>query len=119
MNVKEYEISMWEAAQNRDRSGFMELVDENAVMVCGGFRCTGAEYGEIVKDFDIASFEMSEFEMILQTDDICQVHYMIETKVTKEENKDLEGVFHITTTWKKCENKWKVIFNMDSRVIKC
>lgn len=108
---------MWEAAKNRDAEGFLELVGENAVMVCGGFRCTGAEYGEIVKDFDIASFEISAFEVIFQTDDICQVHYMIETKAEKEENKDLEGVFHITTTWKKQENKWKVIFNMDSRVI--
>ncbi len=117
MNIKEYEISMWEAAKNRDGAGFMELVDENAVMVCGGYRCTGAEYGEIVKDFDIASFEISAFEVIFQTEDICQVHYMIETKVTKEENKDLEGVFHITTTWKRYENKWKVIFNMDSRVM--
>ena len=87
--------------KNRDGAGFMELVDENAVMVCGGYRCTGAEYGEIVKDFDIASFEISAFEVIFQTEDICQVHYMIETKVTNEENKDLEGVFHITTTWKR------------------
>lgn len=117
MNVKEYEISMWEAAKNRDSKGFMELVDENSVMVCGGFRCTGSEYGEIVKEFDIASFTMSEFEVIFQTDDICQVHYLIETKAAKEENKDLEGVFHITTTWKRFENKWKVVFNMDSRVM--
>lgn len=117
MNAKEYEISMWEAAKNRNEKGFMELVDENAVMVCGGYRCTGSEYGEIVKGFDIASYTISDFEIIFQTDDICQVHYLIETKVTKEENKDLEGVFHITTTWKRLENKWKAVFNMDSRVM--
>ena len=29
----------------------------------------------------------------------------------------LEGVFHITSTWKKIEDKWKLIFNMDSRII--
>ena len=59
---------------------------------------------------------MSELEVICRTEDICQVHYVIETKAEKEENKDLEGVFHITATWKKFEDKWKVIFNMDSRV---
>ena len=117
MTIKEYETAMWKAAQNRDSDGFSELVDKNAVMVCGGYRCTGAEYSEIVKEFDIASFEISDFEIVLQTDDICQVHYLIETRVSKDENQDLEGIFHITTTWKKCENKWKVIFNMDSRVI--
>lgn len=105
MTIKEYETAMWKAAKNRDSESFSELVDKNAVMVCGGYRCSGSEYSQIVKDFDIASFEMCDFEIVLQTDDICQVHYMIETKVSKEENKDLQGIFHITTTWKKCEHK--------------
>lgn len=86
-------------------------------MVCGGYRCTGADYSEIIKEFDCASFEISDFEIIFDTADICQVHYAIETKVSNEENKDLEGKFHITTTWKKCYNSWKVVFNMDSRII--
>lgn len=117
MTIKEYEIAMWEAAKNRDSERFSDLVDENAVMVCGGYRCSGSEYSQIVKEFDIASFEISDFEIVLQTDDICQVHYMIETKVSKEENIDLQGIFHITTTWKNFGDSWKVIFNMDSRVM--
>lgn len=117
MTIKELEIAMWEAAKNRDSEGFLDLVDKNAVMVCGGYRCTGSEYSEIVREFDISSYTISEFEIVCQRDDMCQVHYLIETKVSKEENKDLEGVFHITTTWEKRENKWKVVFNMDSRVV--
>ena len=117
MTEKEYETKMWKAAKNRDKEGFLKLVDENAVMVCGGYRCTGAEYAQIVKEFDIASYEMSDFEVIFRTEDMFQVHYLIETKVSREENKDLEGVFHITSTWKSSGDKWKVIFNMDSRVI--
>ena len=117
MTEKEYETKMWKAAKNRDKEGFLKLVDENAVMVCGGYRCTGAEYAQIVKEFDIASYEMSDFEVIFRTEDMFQVHYLIETKASREENKDLEGVFHITSTWKSSGDKWKVIFNMDSRVI--
>ena len=33
-------------------------------------------------------------------------------------NADLEGAFHITSTWKKFSDKWKLSFNMDSRIIK-
>lgn len=117
MTIKEYETAMWKAAQNRDSEGFSNLVDEKAVMVCGGYRCSGSEYSEIVKEFDIASFEISDFEILFQTEDIYQVHYMIETRVSKEENIDLQGIFHITTTWKKFGDNWKVIFNMDSRVM--
>lgn len=117
MTIKEFETAMWKAAQSRDSEGFSNLVDENAVMVCGGYRCSGSEYSQIVKEFDIATFEISDYEIVLQTDDICQVHYMIETKVSKEENIDLQGIFHITTTWKKFGDIWKVIFNMDSRIM--
>ena len=31
--------------------------------------------------------------------------------------RDLQGIFHITTTWKKFGDVWKVIFNMDSRIM--
>lgn len=114
-NIKDNEIAMWNAAQSQNPARFLELVDENAVMVCGGFRCTGAEYAEIIRNFDIASFEISGFEIVCENEEMLQVHYMIETKVSKVENKDLEGVFHITTTWKNFGSKWKVVFNMDSR----
>lgn len=56
--IRELEEKMWKAAQARDRAAFLELVDVNAVMVCGGFRCTGAEYAEIIAEFDCASFEI-------------------------------------------------------------
>ena len=37
--------------------------------------------------------------------------------VADRKNKDLEGVFHITSTWKKISDKWKMVFNMPSRII--
>ncbi len=115
-NIKDSEIALWNAAKSRNPARFLEMVCANAVMVCGGFRCTGAEYAEIIRDFDIASFEISDFEIVCETEEILQVYYVIETKVSKAENKDLEGVFHVTTTWKNFGSRWKVVFNMDSRV---
>ena len=115
--IRQYETEMWKAAQNRDAARFLALVEPDAVMVCGGYRCTGLEYSEIIREFDIASFIMSDFEIVCRTAEICQVHYRIETKVSREENRDLEGVFHITTTWRRSGNGWKVVFNMDSRVM--
>lgn len=34
--IRELEEKMWRAAQARDKAAFLELVDVNAVMVCGG-----------------------------------------------------------------------------------
>lgn len=38
------EMKLWEAAKNRDSQAFLKVVSETAVMVCGGYRCTGKEY---------------------------------------------------------------------------
>ena len=85
--IKELEIQMWESAANRDSKGFLRLVYENAVMICGGYRCSGA-----------------------------QVCYIIETKAALPENADLAGRFYITSTWKKQADGFKLIFNMDQRI---
>jgi len=114
--IKTLETAMWEAAKARSSKAFLELVDENAVMVCGGFRCTGAQYAEIIGEFDIADYIISDFEIVAEAENICQVHYVIKTSVSEEKNADLAGVFHITSTWKKNGEDRRLIFNMDSRV---
>ena len=46
-----------------------------------------------------------------------QVHYVITLEVNDEKNMDLAGMFHITTTWHLIKDKWKVVFNMDQRIV--
>ena len=62
--------------------------------------------------------KLSNYEVIEETESLCQIHYVIDLTVGDRKNADLEGIFHITSTWKKYEDKWKLIFNMDSRIIK-
>ena len=42
VKIQALEIQMWEAARNRDKEAFLNIVSEDAVMICGGYRCTGA-----------------------------------------------------------------------------
>lgn len=113
--IKERETAMWEAARCRDSSAFLNIVNENAVMVCGGYRCSGADYARIIGEFDCKSYVISDFEVVVQSEDLVQVHYIIETTSEKPENSDLAGRFHITSTWQRSDS-WKLIFNMDSRI---
>ena len=117
-NIKELEIRMWEAARNRDKEAFLNLVSEDAVMVCGGYRCTGAEYARIIEEFDCRDYMISDFEVVAENYEFIQVHYMITTRVNDEANKDLAGTFHISTTWKRFGENFKVVFNMDSALPK-
>ena len=114
--IKELEIQMWESAANRDSKGFLRLVDENVVMICGGYRCSGAEYAAVIGEFDCCSYDISDFEIVYENDGIAQVCYIIETKAALPENADLAGRCYITSTWKKQADGWKLIFNMDQRI---
>ena len=110
------EKSMWESAKNRDPAAFLYLVSKDAVMVCGGYRCSGSEYAEIIAMFDCKSYSIEHFEIVDKDASSIQVHYVIHLEVNNDENKDLAGTFHITTTWHNIEGTWKVVFNMDQRV---
>lgn len=114
--VYELEVCMWEAAKNRNPVDFLQIVSEDAVMVCGGFRCSGKEYSEIVVMFDCKTYVIEHFEIVNEDESSVQVHYIIHIEVENEENKDLAGTFHVTTTWKCMDGVWKVVFNMDQRV---
>jgi hypothetical protein len=116
--IKELEMKMWDAAKEKNKKAFLNLVDDNAVMVCGGYRCLGREYAGIIPEFDCTNYEFLAYEEIMHTSDMCQIHYVIKLEVSQEENKDLEGEFHVTSTWKKKKEGWRLIFNMDSRIIK-
>lgn len=119
MNYEEIyalEKRMWEAAKNRDCKTFLELVSEDAVMVCGGYRCTGKEYSEFISVFDCKSYVIEHFEIISESCDSIQVHYVVSLEVNDNKNLDLAGKFHITTTWNKKSEKWIVVFNMDQRI---
>lgn len=111
------ERKMWEAAKNRDSAAFSAVVDGGAVMVCGGYRCSGADYARIIGEFDCAGYTITGFEVVSESENSAQVHYVIETKAAMPENADLAGRFNITTTWEKRAGEWKAVFNMDSRTM--
>lgn len=116
-DIYELEKLMWNAAKNRDKESFLTVVSEEAVMVCGGYRCTGKEYAEIIAEFDCKAYEIDHFEIVNEDCNSTQVHYVIDLTVEDLRNSDFAGKFHVTTTWNKKEDKWKVVFNMDQKIV--
>ena len=110
------ENKMWQSAKDCNKAEFAKLVSADAVMVCGGYRCTGSQYAEFVSNFGISAFEITNFEIVHETDESVQVHYIVKTTADAPENADLSGIFHVTSTWKKYNQEWVLVFNMDSRI---
>lgn len=115
--AKSLETNMWEAAKNGNENDFLDAVTEEAIMVCGGYRCSGKEYSEFIKQENISLYEFLKFEVVLYTDDLIQVHYVVNVDVVNKEATDFAGMFHVTSTWRKIGKKFKLVFNMDSRII--
>ena len=72
--VYELETALWDAAKKRSKTAFLGLTDENAVMICGGYRCTGREYAGIIADFDCRSYTIENFEIVCSDTESVQVH---------------------------------------------
>ncbi len=108
---------MYEAASKRDVVTYKKLVADNAVMICGGYRCLGVEYVEYIKEFYIKEYEIKNEEVIFSSEELVQIHYVIDIKTELPESYDLGGVFHVVSLWKLEKNEWKLYFNMDSRII--
>ena len=115
--IFEKESDMWKAARKRDVAAFKEQVADDAIMICGGYRCLGAEYANYIKDFYISSYEIKNNEVIYSSEEAVQIHYVIEVKTEAAEAEDLGGIFHVVSLWKMENNIWKLSFNMDSRII--
>lgn len=115
--IFEKEHDLWRAVSNRDVAAFKELVDDNAIMICGGYRCLGAEYAEYIKDFDINEYEIINEEVVFSGEGAVQIHYVIDVKTELPETSDLGGIFHVISLWKMENNRWKLCFNMDSRIV--
>ena len=111
------EKQMWEATKDRNVSGFLDLVSDQAIMVCGGYRCTGKEYSEIIAFFDCKTYNISNYEIVNEDRESIQIHYLIKLEVNDDKNMDLAGTFHVTSIWRNIEGKWKLVFNMDQRIV--
>lgn len=115
--VIQLEHEMWEAALHRDADAFKRLVSPTAVMICGGYRCSGSEYAGILENFYISGYSMGNMEVVSSSDDEVVLHYTLRVHVENARDKDLEGLFHIVSIWKRSGGTWRLILNMDSRIV--
>lgn len=115
--VKSLETKIWELALNNDKKGYLKLVDKEAVMVCGGYRCLGKEYAEYIEEGIASSYEFINFEVVYESEEAIQVHYVVQVECEGDYSEECSGKFHVTSTWKRQGDGYKLVFNMDSRIM--
>ena len=111
------EHALWEAVLHQNTAAFQELVFLSAVMICGGCRCLGSEYAGIIADFFISSYTITHMEVIYARPDQVMLHYVLQTEVADSRDRDLAGTFHVASVWGRHGDSFKLLFNMDSKIV--
>lgn len=107
------EKNMWEAFSNGDSTSFAQLVSDEAIMICGGYKTTGAEYAKIVEQIRLQDYEVSDFFVKEISANTILVNYLAKVKCP---DPSISGIFRVSSLWVNDNDKLKLLFNQDSRI---
>lgn len=109
------EKRMWEAFVKQDVACFRELVADDALMVIGGVRSTGAEEAQMLSLIKFPPCELSEFQVIALGEDVVLVHYTATFMESPFAPPDFSGRYYVSSIWQKRQIGWQLVFNQDVR----
>lgn len=112
-SIKHLEVQMWEAFSSGDSNSFHELVSNEAIMICGGFRESGYEYSNIVAQIRLDKYEISDFVVKLISQDSALTNYIVEVQCPDE---SISGLFRVSSLWINNGDKWELVFNQDTKL---
>jgi hypothetical protein len=109
------EKRVWEALVRQDVADYRRLVADDALMVIGGMRSTGAKEAEVLPQIVFPAYELSEFKVIVLGDDIVLLHYTASFTSGHSSLSDFSGSYYVSSIWKRRQNGWQLVFNQDVR----
>jgi len=108
-----FEKQMWEAFATGNSELFEKFVSKDALMICGGYRETGSEYTSIVSQIRLQGYELTDI-IVKEVDlNVILINYIVNVKSF---DSVLNGKYRVSSVWAKKDEKWKVVFNQDSRI---
>jgi hypothetical protein len=109
------EKRVWEAVFSQDVAHYQALVADDALMVIGGMRSTGAQEAQVLEQIKFPAYELSEFQVIVLGDDIVLLHYTATFTGGHSSPSDFSGSYYVSSIWKRRQNGWQLVFNQDVR----
>ena len=109
------EKRVWEAVISQDVAHYRALVADDALMVIGGMRSTGAKEARWLQQIKFPAYELSEFKVIVLGDNIVLLHYTATFVGEHSSRSDFSGSYYVSSIWKRRQNGWQLVFNQDVR----
>ena len=111
--MKAIEHQMWDAFCCGDSGTFSKLVSADAMMICGGYRESGAEYTGIVAQVRLDGYRIDDFIVKVLAPDTALTNYIVEVSCS---DAILSGTFRVSSLWRSVNGDWQLVFNQDTRL---
>jgi len=107
--VRRREHELWAAAQRKDLEVFRRYFSPDITVFCNNYHCSGEEYLMALPGYDMIGYTIEQYETVLANEERIQNTYLVHLNMLG--SKEM-GTCHITSTWMRQENEWKIIFHM-------
>ncbi len=109
------EKGVWDAITRQDVTAFQALVAEDAWMVIGGMRSSGAEEARLLPQIHFPPCVLSEFRVKALSDEVVLLHYTATFGGENSPMSDFAGSYYVSSVWQRRQEGWKMVFNQDVR----
>ena len=108
--VEAKEKAAWQAYKDKKADDFKKVVDKDIRCVYADGVSNMAKELEDMKNWDIKSFEIGNFDMFSDEKDVIVTTYTVKLDATAN-GKDMSGNYNAGTVWKEEGGKWLAIFH--------
>lgn len=113
------ERQLWKAFKNKDAKAFGQWIAEDAqdISAPDGRLRTKSEIIQMMSEFNITEYELTEMQVIDVTDDVSIVTYKAKTKGTHNGKVMPETQHYISTVWVHKDGDWWARFHQESPIL--
>ena len=109
------ERAAWQAFKDKNGDEFKRLLSPNFMGVYSDGIQTKQQEIDSMKKWDMKSFALSDFNLVMTNADTALVTYQVKVEGT-EEGKDASGTYNAGSIWQMKNGEWHPIFHTNSRV---
>jgi hypothetical protein len=109
------EKAAWQAYKDKNQAGFKNVVDKDFRGVYDTGIVNMQKELDEMKDWDMKSFEISNYDMFSDEKDVVVATYTVKVEATYQ-GKDVSGTYNAGTVWKQENGKWMAIFHTNVKV---
>ena len=112
--VMRQEYELWEAARCLNTAAINQYLGPQSNVICNDYLCSGEEYVLTIPIYELSQYTIEGYEAVSISPEVIQNYYQVYLKTA---GLGQETACHVTSTWRKFMEGWKIVFHMRTLII--